>query len=252
MAAALGLTGWGLAVAGFVAVVVLHVRMSRMVNAVTHACHELRGPLTAARLGLELGSAIPRLRPDRIRAIELELSRATLALDDLAAVRMGDRTVRREAVDLVAVAAESVEAWRAAAHARGVALRLDRPGAPLCVSGERLRLAQAIGNLIANAIEHGGGEVLVRLQEQRGEVRLEVMDEGPGLPAPIERLCAARGPSWGGRPPERGHGLAIVSGIASAHGGRLAAAPSDRGARLVLELPAADPKAAYLDASVRL
>jgi signal transduction histidine kinase len=66
-------------------------------------------------------------------------------------------------------------------------------------------------------------------------VRIEVIDGGPGLPATVAEL--ARRPR-GGRG-SRGRGLAIAAAIARRHGGRLAAAPSERGARLVLDLPAA-------------
>jgi nitrogen-specific signal transduction histidine kinase len=65
-------------------------------------------------------------------------------------------------------------------------------------------------------------------------VRLEVLDSGPGLPAPVSELV--RRPHAGrGR---RGRGLAIATEIVAAHGGRLASAPCTRGARLVMELPA--------------
>jgi signal transduction histidine kinase len=252
MGAALDLTAWALAGAGLVAAVLLHHRLARVTEAVARACHELRGPLTAARLGLELGPEIRPLPPGRIRAIELELGRAALALDDLSAVRTTGGAARYAAVDLSRLAADEVEAWRPAARVHGATLRLDGPAAPLWVTGERLRLAQAIGNLIANAIEHGGGEVRVRLRRGQSVVRMEVVDDGPGLSRPVERLGDRRWFTWGGRRPERGHGLAIVRGIAAAHGGRLSAAPSDRGARLVLELPARDPATTDLDSLIQL
>jgi len=102
------------------------------------------------------------------------------------------------------------------------------------VSGDPLRLAQACGNLVANAVEHGGGLVHVRVLPAGGHVRVEVADDGPGLPAPVTALVAAAR----GRRSHRGHGLAIAAAIARRHGGRLTTAPSERGARVVLELPA--------------
>jgi signal transduction histidine kinase len=66
-------------------------------------------------------------------------------------------------------------------------------------------------------------------------VKIEVADDGPGLPAPIDSLAAAARARTG----RRGHGLAIAAGIAEHHGGRLSALPAREGARVVLDLPAA-------------
>jgi signal transduction histidine kinase len=66
-----------------------------------------------------------------------------------------------------------------------------------------------------------------------GGARIEVADDGPGLPAPVAEL-ARRARNGRG---SRGRGLAIASSIAAAHGGRLQAAPASQGARLVLEIP---------------
>lgn len=205
---------------------------------VARACHELRGPLTAARLGLQLGARAGELSPARMRAIDLELGRAALALEDLDGVRarrLIDAWRPLEPVDLRELVADSVEAWRAPAAARSVALTGEWSGRPASVWGDRLRLAQATGNLIANAIEHGGGVVEVRGSASADRARVEVSDTGPGLPAPVAEL--ARRPRAGRG--ARGRGLAIASAVAASHGGQLAAAPSRRGARLVLELPVA-------------
>ncbi len=236
---AVSLGGWLAASgAGVVAGGVWHALTGRM-ETVARACHELRGPLTAARLGLQLGASTGELSPARLRAIDLELGRAALALEDLDGARArGPMTAWRspERVDLGALVADSVEAWRAAAAARGVELTASWSGCSACVWGDRLRIAQATGNLIANAIEHGGGLVEVRGAAHAGRARVEVIDTGPGLPAPVSELARAAHRGRG----RRGRGLVIAGAIAASHGGRLAAAPSRRGARLVLELPAID------------
>ncbi|MBV8220428.1 MAG: HAMP domain-containing histidine kinase, partial [Solirubrobacterales bacterium] len=164
---------------------------------VARACHELRGPLTAARLGLQLGASSGELTPARLRAIDLELGRAALALDDLDGARTPGIGPWRapEPVAIDQLVSDSVEAWRAAALSRGVSLQGSWSGGSARVWGDRLRLAQATGNLIANAIEHGGGVVEVRGRADTGWARIEVSDTGPGLPAPVAAL--ARHPSRG-------------------------------------------------------
>jgi signal transduction histidine kinase len=259
MAVMVGVVAWALAGAAVACAFMSARALSARSEAVARACHELRGPLTAARLGLQLLHRMEAMPAATLRAIELELSRAGLALDDLARAGAGGDgglgTVRglsalatrgsappaavrdaRELVDVEALLADCIEAARAPGAAAGVPmLRLGWVGGVGHVWADRVRLAQAVGNLIANAIEHGGGEIEVRGRAEAGTVRIEVLDTGRGLPAPVAEL--ARRPR-GGRG-TRGRGLAIASAIATDHGGRLAAAPSDRGARLVLELPMA-------------
>ncbi|MGH9061150.1 MAG: sensor histidine kinase, partial [Acidimicrobiales bacterium] len=229
LATALAVFGWWRAQRG---------RLARN-EAVLRACHELRGPLTAVRLGLELGGRTGGLSGAQWRAIEGELDRVALALGDLQMAPTGKAASRTEStVDLRGLLADSVEAWRPSAAAAGVQLELNWAGGQSQVRGDRVRLAQATGNLIANAIEHGGGKVEVRGRQWDGGARIEVSDDGPGLPATVPRLT--RGARLRGA---RGRGLAIVAGVAEAHGGRLAEVPTaahdgDAGACLVLELPA--------------
>jgi signal transduction histidine kinase len=233
VSAAVSVGGW--VAAGLATVVALGVRRAygdRM-EAVARACHELRGPLTAARLGLATpgGRAVPS--PGRLRAIDTELGRAALALDDLAGGAGGLWRVDRVAVH--GLVADCAEAWQASAEAAGRTVAVGWSGAEAMVWGDRLRLAQALGNLIANALEHGRGPVRVQGSVRSGCVRVAVCDQGAGLPASIPEL---RGRPRRGRG-ARGRGLAIAADIAEAHGGVLVSAPAERGARLVLELPVA-------------
>jgi signal transduction histidine kinase len=250
----LALLMWALAASA------LHLRGRRQLVRAARAGHEVRGPLCTAQLalaGLE--------RSARVEAIGLELRRAALALEDLSG--SGRRRRPIEPVDVAALLSGAAHAWRALAEAHGATLAVE-PGAARVV-GDELRLAQACGNLVANAIEHGaanrvadtikhgaanrvagaiepgglaghasaagGRVVLVRSSTVGGRVRVEVRDCGPGLPAPVGALVAAAR----GRRSPRGHGLAIAAAVAERHGGHLASVPAACGAHLVLELPGA-------------
>lgn len=237
MSRTLELAGWVLAVGAIAAAAFARHRMASLAEAVARTCHELRGPLTAARLGLVVAFRTGQVADVRLRALELDLGRATLAVEDLSQVsstRRRQAAIGGEAVDVVRLLIEAVEAWQAMASAYGAELRLAHSPERPVVMGDRLRLAQAVGNLVANAAEHGGGVVELGCRADAGVVRIEVADEGAGLPAPVRQLVRRRRRGTGRA---RGHGLAIASSIAHAHGGRLDAVPSERGARVVLEVP---------------
>jgi DNA-binding response OmpR family regulator/signal transduction histidine kinase len=229
------LVAWLLAAVATVVAAVSRLELRRRRELVARACHELRGPLTAAHLALHAGARHGDAPPQHLAAIDLELKRAGVALDDLAAARRGRRAPDRdEPVDVGDLLAYQATTWRIVAGVFGCRLELVEPGRRAIVRGDRLRLAQAVGNLVANALEHGTGRVELLARSLGDRVRIEVADEGPGLPAPVGDLT--RRPRAGrGR---RGRGLAIAADIADRHGGRLVAAPSSRGARVALELPA--------------
>jgi DNA-binding response OmpR family regulator len=231
----LTLAAWLLAAVAVAAAAAGRLELRRRRELVARACHELRGPLTAAHLALHAGARHGDAPPERLAAIDLELKRAGVALDDLAAARRGRRAPDRdEPVDVGDLLAYQAATWRIVADAFGCRLELVAPGSGAIVRGDRLRLAQAVGNLLANALEHGTGRVELLARSLGDRVRIEVADEGPGLPAPVGDLT--RRPRAGrGR---RGRGLAIAADIADRHGGRLVAAPCARGARVALELPA--------------
>jgi signal transduction histidine kinase len=228
-------TAWMLAAIGFAAALLCCWELRRRRELVARACHELRGPLTAVRLSLATMERRGEAPPERLAALEIELRRAGLALDDFAAARSGRRTIdRHEPVEVAELLEEQFASWEVVAGAFRSTLLLGGmlPGA--FVRGDRLRLAQAISNLVANALEHGPGRVeLTARAVGHRHVRIEVIDEGPGLPSPVAALTR-RARAGRGR---RGRGLAIAAEIADRHGGRLIEAPTQRGARIGLELP---------------
>lgn len=227
---ALALGGW---IAALVAVAIAlgaNRALGQRLQSIARASHELRGGIGAARLGLALAIPGERLEPARMRGVALELDRAALALEELDGRPAGWAFERVDVLDLLT---ESVGAWRPLAAVHGAELHLRWSGERAVVLGDRVRLAQATANLIANAIEHGGAVVEVRGACSGDAVKLEVCDDGRGLPKPVAGLARRRHNERG-----RGLGLGIAADIIGGHGGRLSAAPSVAGARLVIELPA--------------
>lgn len=226
-----------LALAAMIAALVRERRVAAVRSElVVRACHEVRGPLAAAHLALH---SLERCGVP-VTVVEDELWRAARALADLAAAPAGRRALDDpEPVDVGALLRRQTTSWHGAARAQGCELILREPAAGLLVRADRLRLAQATANLVANALEHGGDHIEVSVRSLGGRVAVEVTDDGPGLPAPLASITARARSGKG----SRGRGLAIAAEIAARHGGCLATAPAPHGARLVLELPAWRPEA---------
>lgn len=231
------LLGWLVALASASTLVGCRLRARRRDVLLARASHELRGPLQAVMLGL---SGLDRAAdPEaRVRVLEGELRRVVVALGDLdearARRRASSAVTAVATVDLAALVREQVAAWTPLAAARGRVLTCATGPGPCPVVGDAARLGQATGNLLANALEHGRGPVVVTVRaEGPGTARVEVRDQGPGLAQPLDRLLARAG----GRVGAHGHGLAVAADVARRYGGRLGTVPGAPGSRLVLELP---------------
>ena len=193
---------------------------------VADASHELRTPLAVLKTELEAALRSGEVGVEARAAVSAAIDEcdrlAQLAEDLLVIARSaeGGLPVRREQVDAGPLL-EGVRdrfAERAARAGRSIAVETG----DVKVSADSLRLRQALGNLVDNALRHGEGGVVLRADRQDGGVSLEVSDGGPGFASDIadrafERFARGdRARTRGGT----GLGLAIVRAIAEAHGGR--------------------------------
>jgi PAS domain S-box-containing protein len=222
--------------------------------------HELRTPLTSIRGYLELvldGEAGKVTDEQRqfLGVVERNANRLLDLVGDLlflAQIEAGKLTLEVGAVDLAAVAAESVETSRPLAEEKDITLTLATSPLPL-LAGDRARLAQLLDNLVSNAIKFTpeGGRVDVRASSARGNAVLEVRDTGMGISADEQeqvferffRTSRATEQAIQGT----GLGLAISKAIVHAHGGQITLASNEgEGAtfRVVIPIRAAKPRTA--------
>src|SRR4051794_711825 len=135
-------------------------RSAARAELVARAAHELRGPLAAAHLGLQSLARQTGVQRWRVAVVDIQLQRAALAVADLAAAPRGGRAADRPGVVEVAeLLEEQVRAWRPMAGAYDCELTLAPVPPEAQVRGDHVRLAQAVGNVVGNAIEHGCGRI---------------------------------------------------------------------------------------------
>lgn len=221
----------------------LEEAVARQRGFVTDVSHELRSPLAALRMELELALAAPDdIAPrETMQAILDNTDRLTAVVDDLLALGRleADRNFEREEVDLTELTDQEV-----LTRHRRTRVTVLSEGA-VTVRGGRSELSRLLRNLIDNADRHAEHEVTVVLRPERSATAVvEVIDDGQGVPPEdrervferFTRLSQGRHRDAGGT----GLGLAISRDIAEAHRGTLVL--TDRsdgmpGARFVLRLP---------------
>ncbi len=225
----------------------LDAALARERRLLSDASHELRTPLSVLRTEIQLG-----LRGDRdsaelresLRAAGHETERLTRLADDLLVLARADQgrlPIRPEPLAVSEMLETAVQ--RASGAGGGRVIRAEAGAAAGAVAlGDPDRTAQALDNLVANALAYGDGEVRLSAREVDGRVELHVTDDGEGfdeelLPRAFERFSQGdRGRSGAGS----GLGLAIVAAIARAQGGDAGARnPPGGGADVWISLPAA-------------
>jgi signal transduction histidine kinase len=236
-------------------------RIGELMNGVRHVsnaiAHDLRTPLARVRAGLDDAVRRELTGPDLAEAARLAIE----GIDDLimllnkllqiAEAESGMRTESFEPVDVNRIVHDMVDLYDAAAEDAGVRLRAASRAA-LFADGDHDLLASAVASLIDNAIKYAGRGARVEL-EARAELQgiaITVRDDGPGVPAcelprltdRFYRMDRAR------HQPGNGLGLAIVSAIATLHGGALELSNAEPGFRATIRLRAPRQVSAALPA----
>jgi signal transduction histidine kinase len=210
------------------------------------ASHDMKSPLGAV---LFTASLLARSRGDgpewdRVRRAGESVLSAAETIDrlmhdlvDMAALDAGRLSIDAREHEAGAMVLDAVKLFEPLATERRVTLRAAGGDLASLVRCDRGRMLQVLGNLIANAVNHGGGAVEVRVSVRGPEVLFSVSDEGPGIP-PEALACLFARPA--GAREERGLGLFIAEGLVRAHGGRIwAESEVGRGSRFHFSLPLA-------------
>jgi signal transduction histidine kinase len=230
----------------------LNEMLERLAEALHHerafvadASHELRTPLAILRTELELALAEGR-SPEELRAALAsaaeETDRLSQLSDDLltiAQTERGELPLRLARVDLEEMLDGVCRRFSRRAEERGRGIEVSA-AAGLGLDADRLRLDQAVGSMVDNALRYGAGTIELRAEGEGGSIEVHVLDRGNGfseefLDRAFERFSRASATHRDGG---SGLGLAIVRTVARAHGGEAHATNRDgRGADVWLTLP---------------
>ena len=213
--------------------------------------HELRNPLAPVGYALEVlqlkGPVTPELQWAH-GVIFRQLRQMTRLVDDLldvSRISRGTLEVRREPVQVDAIVRDAIETSRPIIEASGSELSVTLPADPISVSGDPVRLAQCLMNLLTNAAKYSprGGRIALVATRQGGTVEISVKDDGIGIPREMlgrifeifTQVDRSLERSRGGL----GVGLALVDKIVAMHGGTVEARSDGvgRGSEFVVRLP---------------
>jgi two-component system, OmpR family, sensor kinase len=214
----------------------LEAALQRERSFVSDASHELRTPLALLKAELELALRRPRSvaeLEEALRSASAETDRLARLAEDLLVLARSDQgrlPLRRAPLSAAEILSGVAERFGAEAEKAGRMIQVIAPDG-LQLVGDAVRLEQALGNLVENALRHGRGQIRLSAVDGNGAVELHVVDEGAGFPPgfldhAFERFSRADDARGG---EGVGLGLAIVQVIASAHAGSVHAANREGG-----------------------
>jgi signal transduction histidine kinase len=212
----------------------LRAARKMQVDFVANVSHELRTPLTAVKALVETlrDGAVddPEVRDQFLETVEEETDRLIRLVGDLLTLSRADSealNLQRESLDLGQLVRDTVERFAPQAEAKGLALEIETGTQTAPALADPDRIGQVLVNLLDNALKYSrpAGTVTVRVDATPEEARVEVRDNGVGIPAEdlprigerFYRADKARSRAEGGS----GLGLAIARALVEAHGGQL-------------------------------
>lgn len=219
---------------------------------VSTVTHELRTPLTSIRSFSEILLANPDMeteqRSEFLGIVVKESERLTRLINqvlDLAKIDSGRIDWQIEQVDVKTLIQDAINATHQLFREKSVNLKAELGDSPIELPGDYDRLMQVVINLLSNAVKFcppDTGLVTVRLSSQDDYVRIEVQDNGPGIPAEQQKLIFEEfhqvSDRRAGKPKGTGLGLAISQRIVERHQGRIGVESEPaRGATFIVELP---------------
>jgi signal transduction histidine kinase len=217
--------------------------------------HELRGPLSPMQLAAHLIRRVSADRPEVLRSVDMidrqiaQIVRLSEDLMDAMRVEHGALRVSKVQVDVVAVLAAPLTAAALAAAQRSQTFVVQIADRTLRVEGDPVRLAQAVNNLLHNAIKYTPehGHITINVLADRNVLVVSVKDDGMGISGELlphifdlfAQSCRTIGASAGGL----GVGLAVVKAVAESHDGTVSAISAGPGAgsEFTLRLPIVVP-----------
>jgi signal transduction histidine kinase len=224
--------GWPLAASLTSAVAVRSLYAGRRRTALNEALHELRRPLQALAL------VTPGTRAAEPAGVERSVQMAAVALERLER-EINGKTIApvREPIRVEPLLGAAVGRWKGRAALAGGSLTLRWRAGAAAIDGDRCEIAQALDNLIVNAIEHGGPAVAVEASLCGGGLCVSVVDSGRASRPRSRRQSPARLIARLSGRRRHGHGLRVIRRTAAAHGGDFHLRRSDKRTEAVLELP---------------